>query len=41
MAEEYCLLKEIPYHWEEACAFLKGMLHLLEDSSIVFRRIAC
>ena len=41
MVQEYCLLKGIPYHLEEDCFFSKGMLHLLEDSSIVCRDIAC
>ena len=40
-AQEYCLLEGIPYHLEEDCACSKGMLHILEDSSIVFKGIAC
>jgi hypothetical protein len=41
MAQEYCLLEGVPYHLEEGGAFFKGMLHLSEDFSIVFRGIAC
>ena len=31
----------ITYHFEERCPFSKGMLHLLKDSSINCRGIAC
>ena len=31
----------IPCHLEEGCAFSKGMVHPLEESSIVCRSIAC